>query len=148
MDKYLLVCSLSGMKIWKGRSALISKSQFFIVSIFHLLGWEGEEMSLNFSFDCMGGKGISGEKMSLLFWAFGAWVRKFFPFPPFIWMGVPETPFIIYWYMMQTYVVWFGCAFQTDMEWTYKVPVGHQKNTNLSPCLYASSSRSVRCALR
>ena len=50
-----------------GRSALISKSQSFIVSILHLLVWEGEEMSLNFTFACMGGNGIGGEEVCLLF---------------------------------------------------------------------------------
>ena len=42
------------------------------VSILHLLVWEGEEISFNFTFACMGGKGIGGEETSLLFWAFGA----------------------------------------------------------------------------
>ena len=62
------------------------------VSILHLLVWEGEEMSLNFTFACMGGNGIGGEKISLLFWAFGHWVRKFFPFFPIHLNGCLRNP--------------------------------------------------------
>ena len=40
-----------------------------------------------------------GEEISLLFWDFGAWVREFFPFSPFIWMAASEAPFILDWYI-------------------------------------------------
>ena len=82
-------------KIWKERSALISKSQFNICSM-------GAEISLLFwafgawvrkvsPFICMG-----GEEISLLFWAFWTLRQKVFPFSPFIWMAASEAPFILY----------------------------------------------------
>ena len=40
----------------------------------------------------MRGKGIGGEKISLLFWVFGAWVRKFLPFSPINLNGHPRNP--------------------------------------------------------
>ena len=78
MGKYSLVRSLSGIKIWKERSAFISKSQFYIcsiwqrsvsyfgllgletVSILHLFVWEGEE-----SVSYFGLLGLESESFSL-----------------------------------------------------------------------------------
>jgi len=59
-----------------------------------LLVWEGEKISLNFTFACVGGKGIGGEKISLLFWAFGllGLESESFPLFPIHLNGSPRNP--------------------------------------------------------
>ena len=54
----------------------VEHGQIFVGLLFewneNMKGKKCFNQCLNYTFACMGGKGIGGEKISLLFWAFGA----------------------------------------------------------------------------